>query len=69
MALDVSEAEEHHHMDLGTTNSAVPTMEGGKPPNITNAERQGPTPIMVMNTKNGNDWWGRLQVVGGGEQD
>ncbi|KAK9287515.1 hypothetical protein L1049_015936 [Liquidambar formosana] len=39
-------------IDLGTTNSAVAAMEGGKPTIVTNAEGQRTTPSVVAYTKN-----------------
>ncbi|KAJ6843741.1 stromal 70 kDa heat shock-related protein, chloroplastic-like [Iris pallida] len=41
-------------IDLGTTNSAVAAMEGGKPTIVTNAEGQRTTPSVVAYTKGGD---------------
>ena len=41
-------------IDLGTTNSCMATMEGGKPTVITNAEGERTTPSVVAYTKKGN---------------
>ncbi|KAH7836104.1 hypothetical protein Vadar_032743 [Vaccinium darrowii] len=40
-------------IDLGTTNSVVAAMEGGKPTIVTNAEGQRMTPSVVAYTKKG----------------
>ncbi|KAK8609796.1 hypothetical protein V6N13_093210 [Hibiscus sabdariffa] len=47
-------------IDLGTTNSAVAAMEGGKPTIITNAEGQRTTPSVVAYTKNGDRLVGQI---------
>jgi heat shock protein 1/8 len=46
--------------DLGTTNSAVAAMEGGKPTIVTNAEGQRTTPSVVAYTKNGDRLVGQI---------
>ena len=48
-------------IDLGTTNSAVAAMEGGKPTVITNAEGARTTPSVVAFTKNGDRLVGQVQ--------
>ncbi|KAK8556452.1 hypothetical protein V6N12_002854 [Hibiscus sabdariffa] len=53
-------------IDLGTTNSAVAAMEGGKPTIVTNAEGQRTTPSVVAYTKSGDRLVGQIakrQVV------
>lgn len=47
-------------IDLGTTNSAVAAMEGGKPTVITNAEGQRTTPSVVAYTKGGERLVGQI---------
>uniref|UniRef100_A0A7C9D112 Adenosinetriphosphatase n=1 Tax=Opuntia streptacantha TaxID=393608 RepID=A0A7C9D112_OPUST len=47
-------------IDLGTTNSAVAAMEGGKPTIITNTEGQRTTPSVVAYTKNGDRLVGQI---------
>jgi len=47
-------------IDLGTTNSAVAAMEGGKPTIITNAEGQRTTPSVVAYSKNGDRLVGQI---------
>ncbi|XP_039007454.1 heat shock 70 kDa protein 6, chloroplastic-like [Hibiscus syriacus] len=47
-------------IDLGTTNSAVAAMEGGKPTIVTNAEGQRTTPTVVAYTKSGDRLVGQI---------
>ncbi|KAK9713662.1 hypothetical protein RND81_06G043000 [Saponaria officinalis] len=47
-------------IDLGTTNSAVAAMEGGKPTIITNVEGQRTTPSVVAYTKSGDRLVGQI---------
>ncbi|GLT71944.1 hypothetical protein SLA2020_439260 [Shorea laevis] len=47
-------------IDLGTTNSAVAAMEGGKPTIVTNAEGQRTMPSVVAYTKNGDRLVGQI---------
>lgn len=47
-------------IDLGTTNSAVGAMEGGKPTIVSNAEGQRTTPSVVAYTKNGDRLVGQI---------
>lgn len=47
-------------IDLGTTNSAVAAMEGGKPTIITNVEGQRTTPSVVAYTKGGDRLVGQI---------
>ncbi|KAK1418299.1 hypothetical protein QVD17_27442 [Tagetes erecta] len=53
-------AEKVVGIDLGTTNSAVGAMEGGKPIIVTNAEGQRTTPSVVAYTKNGDRLVGQI---------
>ncbi|KAF9616780.1 hypothetical protein IFM89_032333 [Coptis chinensis] len=47
-------------IDLGTTNSAVAAIEGGKPTIVSNAEGQRTTPSVVAYTKNGDRLVGQI---------
>lgn len=47
-------------IDLGTTNSAVAAMEGGKPTIVTNAEGGRTTPSVVAFTKTGDRLVGQV---------
>ncbi|XP_057502111.1 stromal 70 kDa heat shock-related protein, chloroplastic-like [Actinidia eriantha] len=47
-------------IDLGTTNSAVAAMEGGKPTIVTNAEGQRTTPSVVAYTRRGDMLVGQI---------
>jgi len=53
-------AEKVVGIDLGTTNSAVAAMEGGKPTIVTNAEGQRTTPSVVAYTKTGDQLVGQI---------
>lgn len=57
-------------IDLGTTNSAVAAMEGGKPTIVPNAEGGRTTPSVVAYTKNGDRLVGQIakRQVGAGRQ-
>ncbi|PNG99907.1 Stromal heat shock-related protein, chloroplastic, partial [Tetrabaena socialis] len=59
MAVNVR-AEKVVGIDLGTTNSAVAAMEGGKPTIITNAEGGRTTPSVVAFTKTGDRLVGQI---------
>ncbi|KAL4451891.1 hypothetical protein ABPG75_007553 [Micractinium tetrahymenae] len=56
----VVKAEKVVGIDLGTTNSAVAAMEGGKPTIITNAEGGRTTPSVVAFTKTGDRLVGQI---------
>ncbi|KAG1670940.1 hypothetical protein FOA52_011375 [Chlamydomonas sp. UWO 241] len=56
----VVRAEKVVGIDLGTTNSAVAAMEGGKPTIITNAEGGRTTPSVVAFTKTGDRLVGQI---------
>ena len=49
-------------IDLGTTNSAVAAMEGGKPTVITNAEGARTTPSVVAFTNKGDRLVGQVRA-------
>ena len=49
-------------IDLGTTNSAVAAMEGGKPTVITNAEGARTTPSVVAFTNKGDRLVGQVHA-------
>ncbi|KAG6550278.1 hypothetical protein Mapa_008239 [Marchantia paleacea] len=53
-------AEKVVGIDLGTTNSAVAAMEGGKPTIVTNSEGQRTTPSVVAYTKTGDRLVGQI---------
>ena len=50
-------------IDLGTTNSCVAVMEGGKPTVIANAEGFRTTPSVVAYTKNQDQLVGQLSLI------
>jgi hypothetical protein len=50
-------------IDLGTTNSAVAAMEGGKPTIITNAEGGRTTPSVVAFSKTGDRLVGQVSAI------
>jgi len=56
----VVRAEKVVGIDLGTTNSAVAAMEGGKPTIVTNAEGGRTTPSVVAYTKGGDQLVGQI---------
>lgn len=52
-------------IDLGTTNSAVAAMEGGRPTIVTNAEGARTTPSVVAYTKTGDRLVGQVRCITG----
>ena len=50
-------------VDLGTTNSAVAAMEGGKPTIVSNQEGARTTPSVVAFTKTGDRLVGQVRVL------
>lgn len=50
-------------IDLGTTNSAVAAMEGGKPTIVTNQEGGRTTPSVVAFTKTGDRLVGQVRLA------
>lgn len=54
-------AEKVVGIDLGTTNSAVAAMEGGKPTIVANSEGQRTTPSVVAFTKTGDQLVGQVR--------
>lgn len=50
-------------IDLGTTNSAVAAMEGGRPTIVTNAEGARTTPSVVAYTKTGDRLVGQVCIM------
>lgn len=50
-------------IDLGTTNSAVAAMEGGRPTIVTNAEGARTTPSVVAYTKTGDRLVGQVRQI------